>query len=63
MLARAQRIGAVIRELPVRWQDMPGSTFHPMRDGYRSFAALAAIRMTLSVERRPPILTPVMEVA
>jgi dolichyl-phosphate beta-glucosyltransferase len=67
LLARAQRIGAVIREIPVSWQDMPGSTFHPMRDGYRSFAALASIRLLLAgPEQRPaaaPALTPLTEVA
>jgi dolichyl-phosphate beta-glucosyltransferase len=66
LLARAQRMGAVIRELPVSWKDMPGSTFHPMRDGYRSFAALATIRMALAVEQRPvaaPVRTRVTEVA
>jgi glycosyltransferase involved in cell wall biosynthesis len=66
LLARAQRIGAMIVELPVSWTDMPGSTFSPMRDGYRSFAALARIRAILGTEKPPraaPVMTPVAEVA
>ncbi len=54
LLARAQRAGAVITELPVRWTDVPGSTFNPMRDGYRSFAALAEIRALLRAEAPAP---------
>jgi dolichyl-phosphate beta-glucosyltransferase len=56
VLARAQRIGAVIEEIPVRWIDVPGSTFSPLRDGYRSFAALARIRTELDAERFAPVL-------
>jgi hypothetical protein len=66
VLARAQRIGAMIVELPVCWTDMPGSTFRPMRDGYRSFAALTRIRAILGSEERTfvaPVATPVAEVA
>jgi dolichyl-phosphate beta-glucosyltransferase len=66
LLARAQRIGAMIFELPVCWTDMPGSTFHPMRDGYRSFAALARIQAILGAEKPAgvtPVMTPVAEVA
>jgi dolichyl-phosphate beta-glucosyltransferase len=54
LLARARRSGAVIAELPVRWTDVPGSTFSPMRDGYRSFAALREIRELLAGEARVP---------
>jgi dolichyl-phosphate beta-glucosyltransferase len=50
LLARARRAGAVVLEMPVRWTDVPGSTFSPMRDGYRSFAALAEIRAMLRSE-------------
>jgi dolichyl-phosphate beta-glucosyltransferase len=66
LLARAQRLGAVIVEQPVAWKDMPGSTFHPMRDGYRSFAALVAIRGILATgqwQDASPVVTPVTEVA
>jgi dolichyl-phosphate beta-glucosyltransferase len=66
LLARAQRIGAMIVELPISWTDVPGSTFRPVRDGYRSFAALARIRAILGAEKAPaaaPVLAPVAEVA
>jgi dolichyl-phosphate beta-glucosyltransferase len=66
LLARAQRIGAMIVELPVCWTDMPGSTFRPMRDGYRSFAALTRIRVMLGAEEQhvlAPVATRVAEVA
>jgi dolichyl-phosphate beta-glucosyltransferase len=71
LLARAQRIGAVIFELPVHWHDVPGSTFHPLRDGYRSFSALARMRSVLAQrpETEPeldevrPVTTPIAEVA
>lgn len=68
VLARAQRIGAVIFELPVRWHDVPGSTFHPVRDGYRSFAAMARMRAILAGTRQEsdevvPVATPMPEVA
>ncbi|CAM3484956.1 glycosyltransferase [Kibdelosporangium persicum] len=70
LLARAQRIGAVIFELPVCWRDVPGSTFHPVRDGYRSFSALARMRSVLAEPDHPaavpearPVTTPIAEVA
>lgn len=43
VLARALRAGAKLAEFPVSWVDVPGSTFHPARHGFNSFAALAAI--------------------
>lgn len=50
VLARAQRLGAAIEEVPVRWVDVAGSTFDTVRDGYRSFAALHRIRVLLAAE-------------
>ncbi|WP_051399466.1 glycosyltransferase [Haloechinothrix halophila] len=50
VLARAQRAGALIAEIPVTWTDAPGSTFNPVRDGYNSFASLARIRAVLANE-------------
>jgi dolichyl-phosphate beta-glucosyltransferase len=52
VLARATRIGARIAEIPVRWCDMPGSTFSPLRDGWKSFLAVSAIGRMLAAERR-----------
>jgi dolichyl-phosphate beta-glucosyltransferase len=54
VLARAARLGARIVEIPVCWQDVPGSTFSPLRDGWRSFAAVSAIGRQLAVEARTP---------
>ncbi|MFC4851991.1 dolichyl-phosphate beta-glucosyltransferase [Actinophytocola glycyrrhizae] len=59
VLARAQRLGAVIEELPVRWIDVAGSTFDPLRHGLRSFTDLHRIRAVLDAETRPaPLLVP-----
>jgi dolichyl-phosphate beta-glucosyltransferase len=66
VLARAARRGASIAEIPVRWKDMPGSTFSPLRDGWRSFAAVNAIGRQLATEDRaartayPPFLVSVV---
>jgi glycosyltransferase involved in cell wall biosynthesis len=53
VLARVQRLGAVIEEVPVRWIDVAGSTFHPLRHGIRSFTDLHRIRGVLDAETRP----------
>ncbi len=53
VLARAQRLGAVIEEVPVRWIDVAGSTFEPWRHGLRSFTDLQRIRAVLAAETRP----------
>ncbi len=37
VLASCQHRGATIVEIPVRWDDQPGSTFRPGHDGWRSF--------------------------
>ncbi len=59
VLARLQRLGAVVEEVPVRWIDVGGSTFDPLRHGLRSFADLHRIRAVLDTERRPvPALLP-----
>ncbi|GAA5105779.1 glycosyltransferase [Haloechinothrix salitolerans] len=50
VLARVQRAGALLAEIPVTWTDVPGSTFNPVRDGYDSFASLARIRAVLANE-------------
>ena len=43
VVSRFQRRGARVVEFPVRWVDVAGSTFMPLRDGLPAFAALAAI--------------------
>jgi glycosyltransferase involved in cell wall biosynthesis len=52
VLARLQRLGAVVEEVPVRWIDVAGSTFAPLRHGLRSFADLHRIRAVLDTEPR-----------
>lgn len=58
VLARAQRRGSVIAEIPVTWVDVPGSTFSPLRDGYSSFAELARIQAVLAAEQAPAVGAP-----
>lgn len=55
LLARLQRAGASIREFPVQWADVPGSTFEPLRHGAGSFLNLAVIAWLL---RAVPAETP-----
>jgi glycosyltransferase involved in cell wall biosynthesis len=43
LLARIQRDGGEVVELPVAWTDRAGSTFHPVRDGLASFRAVLAL--------------------
>jgi glycosyltransferase involved in cell wall biosynthesis len=47
LLAQIRRDGGTIAELPVAWTDQVGSTFHPVRDGVPSFAAVLSLRSTL----------------
>jgi len=43
LLARIQRDGGEVVELPVAWTDRAGSTFHPVRDGVASYKAVLAL--------------------
>jgi dolichyl-phosphate beta-glucosyltransferase len=52
VLARAQQYGARVVETPVTWVDVPGSTFSPLRDGWRSFVEVASIGRRLRREAR-----------
>lgn len=47
LLRRLQQDGGRIIEIPVAWTDGDGSTFHPVRDGVASFAALLQIQRLL----------------
>ncbi len=51
LLARLQGAGARITEFPVRWADVPGSTFAPLRHGAGSFLNLIAISWQLRSAR------------
>lgn len=43
LLARIQRDGGRVVEIPVAWTDRAGSTFHPVRDGLASYRAVLAL--------------------
>ncbi|MBM0233597.1 glycosyltransferase [Micromonospora sp. STR1_7] len=47
VLGRAERSGARLVEIPVRWVDVPGSRFSPVRHGWQSFVDVAKIRWRL----------------
>ncbi|MCI3926711.1 glycosyltransferase family 2 protein [Paenibacillus sp. TRM 82003] len=47
VIARAKQAGLRAMELPVAWADSEGSSFHPLRDGFRAFAELHAARKVL----------------
>ena len=43
LIAICQRLGATVTEIPVRWQDMPGSTFSVPRHGGAALREVATI--------------------
>ena len=47
LLARAQRLGLRIAELPVRWREQPGSKVHVVRDGLRMASDVVRLRVQL----------------
>jgi dolichyl-phosphate beta-glucosyltransferase len=47
VIARVQRAGYQVTELPVRWQDHDGSSFRPINDGLRAFRELVTARQAL----------------
>jgi dolichyl-phosphate beta-glucosyltransferase len=47
LLARCRQLGAEVIEIPVRWRDVPGSTFSIRRHSLAAFAEVAAIRLAL----------------
>jgi dolichyl-phosphate beta-glucosyltransferase len=47
IVARAQRLGHRVVELPVHWSDESGSTFRPLKDGISSFRDLAVLHRAL----------------
>lgn len=53
LLALAQRRLMSITEFPVRWVDVPGSTFRPALHGISSFLDLARVRWRLRASIRP----------
>ena len=55
VLARCRARGLTIVEIPVSWDDQPGSTFRPARDGWRSFWEVWRIARRM---RRVAVATP-----
>lgn len=51
LLARAQIAGITLREVPVRWVEMPGSKVRPIIDTIGSLRGLWEVRQTLARER------------
>ncbi len=57
VLARARSQSLQVRQVPVRWTHQPGSGFHTMRDGWRSFRDVpAATRAATTPATRAPSL-------
>lgn len=50
LLARCRRLGGEVTEIPVRWRDMPGSTFSIPRHAISAFTELAAIWLSLRAD-------------
>ena len=55
LIARCQQLGAEPTEIPVRWQDVPGSTFSVWRHSLAAFIEVAAIRQAI---RSPAAVPP-----
>jgi dolichyl-phosphate beta-glucosyltransferase len=55
LIARCRQLGAEPTEIPVRWQDVPGSSFSVWRHSLAVFAEVAAIRQAV---RSPAAVPP-----
>jgi dolichyl-phosphate beta-glucosyltransferase len=66
LIARCQRLGATLTEIPVCWRDVPGSTFSVPRHSVAAFRDIASIWLRLradhAAERRAPVEAPVFPV-
>jgi dolichyl-phosphate beta-glucosyltransferase len=59
LIARCRQIGAQPTEIPVRWQDVPGSTFSVWRHSVAAFAEVAGIWLALRTPTAHPRMYPV----
>jgi dolichyl-phosphate beta-glucosyltransferase len=66
LLAACKRLGATATEIPVRWRDMPGSTFSVQRDSAAAFREVMSIwarqatrNLHIRVPRAEPVPVPV----
>lgn len=65
LLARFQARGLDVLEIPVCWEDQPGSTFRPTRDGWSSFYQVWRIARRTRPARsglRSPVTSPALAV-
>jgi dolichyl-phosphate beta-glucosyltransferase len=58
LIAICQRLGAPLTEIPVRWQDMPGSTFSVPRHSAAALRDVAAIWLRQRAARAPEAAAP-----
>jgi dolichyl-phosphate beta-glucosyltransferase len=59
LIARCQRLGAMLTEIPVHWRDVTGSTFSVPRHSAAVFRDVAAIWLRSRTSREPaPLLQP-----
>jgi dolichyl-phosphate beta-glucosyltransferase len=59
LIARCQRLGATLTEIPVHWRDVTGSTFSVSRHSAAVFRDVAAIWLRSRTSREPaPLLQP-----
>lgn len=52
LIARCRQLGADLTEIPVRWRDVPGSTFSIWRHSLSAFAEVAGIWMAMRLASR-----------
>ena len=62
LIAICQRLGATLTEIPVRWQDMPGSTFSVPRHSAAALRDVAAIWLRQRAARTPEAAAPAASV-
>jgi len=51
VLARADRLGMVVTEVPIVWHHVEGSRLSPLRDGVKTFREAWRVRRVLNSER------------
>jgi hypothetical protein len=61
LLARCVERGSTVREIPVRWRDMPGSRFSPARHTFGIVLELGRIWLRLRARPRPAAAHPAWE--
>jgi hypothetical protein len=63
LIAICQRLGATLTEIPVRWRDIPGSTFSVPRHSATALRDVAAIWLRHRPGRAAPLPVPEPEAA